>query len=119
MGFNRPALTWRQELLSGYHPVEALLCGVFEPQELAVTGIYEDTIQVPELPPDRGEHYAEVGEVADVCANGDTSGSKRLLSPCCDPSFQPQMATHPPPEIKHVSQCFDYQRDRSVASNFW
>src|SRR6266852_4602773 len=36
-------------------------------------------VQVPELPLDRGEHRVEVGEIADVRANGETSGSKRLL----------------------------------------
>ena len=55
-----------------------LLCHLFEQQELAVTCIYEDAVQVPELPLDRGEHRVEVGEIADVCANGETSGSKRL-----------------------------------------
>src|SRR6266571_1234845 len=65
--------------IDGYHLVEALLCHVFEQQELAVTCIYEDPVQVPELPLDRGEHRVEVGEIADVRANGETSGSKRLL----------------------------------------
>src|SRR5215475_907097 len=66
--------------IDGYHLVEALLCHLFEQQELAVTCIYEDAVQVPELPLDRGEHRVEVGEIADVRANGETSGSKRLLS---------------------------------------
>src|SRR5712692_10319889 len=66
--------------IDGYHLVEALLCHVFEQQELAVTCIYEHAVQVPELPLDRGEHRVEVGESADVRANGETSGSKRLLS---------------------------------------
>src|SRR2546430_3096395 len=66
--------------IDGYHLVEALLCHVFEQQELAVTCIYEHAVQVPELPLDRGEHRVEVGEIADVRANGETSGSKRLLS---------------------------------------
>src|SRR5205807_9213328 len=66
--------------IDGYHLVEALLCHVFEQQELAVTCIYEHSVQVPELPLDRGEHRVEVGEIADVRANGETSGSKRLLS---------------------------------------
>src|SRR5258707_7999794 len=35
--------------------------------------------QVPEIPLDRGEHRVEVGEIAYVRANGETSGSKRLL----------------------------------------
>ena len=35
---------------------------------------------MPELPLDRGEHRVEVGEIADVRAYGETSGSKRLLS---------------------------------------
>src|SRR5947208_16161899 len=65
--------------IDGYHPVEALLCHVFEQQELAVTCIYEDAVQVPELPLDRGEHRVEVGEIADVRANGETPGAKRLL----------------------------------------
>src|SRR5262245_36403253 len=65
--------------IDGYHLVKALLCYVFEQQELAVTCIYEDPVQVPELPLDRGEHRVEVGEIADVRANGQTSGSKRLL----------------------------------------
>src|SRR5262249_59529111 len=65
--------------IDGYHLVEALLCHVFEQQELAVTCIYEHAVQVPELPLDRGEHRVEVGEIADVRANGETSGSKRLL----------------------------------------
>src|SRR3974390_985111 len=64
--------------IDGYHLVEALLCHLFEQQELAVTCIYEDAVQVPELPLDRGEHHVEVGEIADVRANGETSGSKRL-----------------------------------------
>jgi len=34
---------------------------------------------VPELPLDRGEHGVEVREIADVRANGNTSGSERLL----------------------------------------
>jgi hypothetical protein len=65
--------------IHGYHLVEALLCHVFEQQELAVTCIDEDAIQVPELPPDRGEHRVEVGKFADVRANGETSGSQRVL----------------------------------------
>ena len=65
----------RQGLLNGevspfeigaYHHVEALLCHLFERQELAVTCIYEQAVQVPELPLDRGEHRIEVGEFADV-----------------------------------------------------
>src|SRR5262245_13907891 len=65
--------------IDGYHLVEALLRHVFEQQEVAVTCIHEDTVQVPELPLDRGEKPVEVGEIADVRANGETSGSKRLL----------------------------------------
>ena len=65
--------------IDGYHVVAALLCHVFEQQELAVTCIYENAVQVPELPLDRGEHRVEVGEIADVRANGETSGSERLL----------------------------------------
>ena len=34
---------------------------------------------MPELPLDRGEHRVEVAEIADVRANGETSGSKRRL----------------------------------------
>jgi len=66
--------------IDGYHLVEALLCHLFEWQELAVTCIYEDAVQVPELPLDRGEHRVEVAEIADVRANGETPGSKRRLS---------------------------------------
>src|SRR5712692_7220139 len=40
--------------IDGYHPVEALLGHVLEQQELAVTRIYEDAVQVPELALDRG-----------------------------------------------------------------
>src|SRR5258705_7212923 len=65
--------------IDAYHLVEALLCHLFERQELAVTCIYEDAVQVPELPLDRGEHRVEVGEIADVRANRETSGAKRLL----------------------------------------
>src|SRR5207244_11054576 len=72
----------------GYHLVETLLCHLFEQQELAVTCIYEDAVQVPELPLDRGEHRVEVGEIADVRANGETSGSKRLLSRLQRPLIQ-------------------------------
>jgi hypothetical protein len=87
----------RQGLLNGevspfeigaYHHVEALLCHLFERQELAVTCIYEQAVQVPELPLDRGEHRIEVGEFADVRANGETSGSKRLLSRLQRPLIQ-------------------------------
>src|SRR5262249_29757963 len=66
--------------IDGYHLVEALLCHLFEQKELAVTCIYEDAVQVPELPLDRGEHRVEIDEIADVRANGKTSCSKRLLS---------------------------------------
>src|SRR5262249_26222053 len=48
-------------------------------QDLAVTCIDEDAVQVPELPLDRGEHRVEVGEIADVRANRETAGSKCLL----------------------------------------
>src|SRR5262252_1328156 len=74
--------------IDGYHFVEALLCHLFEQQELAVTCIYEDAVQVPEFPFDRGEHRVEVGEIADVRANGETSGSKRLLSRLQRPLIQ-------------------------------
>src|SRR6516225_240508 len=74
--------------IDGYHLVEALLCHFFEQQELAVTGIYEEAIQVPELALDRGEHPVEVGEFADVRANRETSGSKRLLSRLQRPLIQ-------------------------------
>src|SRR5499425_1057155 len=74
--------------IHGYHLVEALLCHVFEQPEIAVTCIYEDAVQVPELPLDRGEHRVEVGEIADVRANGETSGSKRLLSRLQRPLIQ-------------------------------
>src|SRR5713226_5269721 len=65
--------------IDGYHLVEALLCHLFEQQELAVPCIDEDAVQVPELSLDRGEQRVEVGEIADVRANGETAGSKRLL----------------------------------------
>src|SRR5262249_27047318 len=70
------------------HLVKALLRHVFEQQELAVACIYEDAIQVPELALDRGEHLVEVREIADVCANGETSGSERLLSRLQRPLIQ-------------------------------
>src|SRR5260370_12704074 len=74
--------------IDGYHLVEVLLCHLFEQPEIAVPCIYEDAVQVPELPLDRGEHRVEVGEVADVHANGEASGSKRLLSPLQRPLTQ-------------------------------
>src|SRR5260370_29116527 len=74
--------------IDGYHLIEALLRHLFEQQELAVTGVDEDAVQVPELPLDRGEHRVEVGEIADVCANGETSGSKRLVSRLQRPLIQ-------------------------------
>src|SRR6516164_75226 len=74
--------------IDGYHLVEALLCHVLEQQELAVTCIYEDAVQVPELPLDHGEHPVEVAEIADVRANGETSGPKRLLSRLQRPLIQ-------------------------------
>ena len=74
--------------IDGYHLVEALLCHLFEWQELAVTCIYEDAVQVPEFPLDRGEHRVEVGQIADVRANGETSGSKRLFSRLQRPLIQ-------------------------------
>src|SRR5439155_16450335 len=73
----------------GYHLVEALFCHVFEQQELAVTCIYENAVQVPELLLDRGEHRVEVGEIADVRANGEASGSKRFLRRLQRPLIQP------------------------------
>src|SRR4029453_2521396 len=65
--------------IDGYHPVEVLLCHLFERQEHAITCIYENPVQVPELPLDRGEHRVGGGEIADVRGNGEASGSKRLL----------------------------------------
>ena len=44
----------------------------------ATSGAYRFS-QVPELLLDRGEHRVEVGEIADVRANGKASGSKRLF----------------------------------------
>src|ERR1700751_2097156 len=41
--------------IGAYHLVEALLRHLFEQQQLAVTCIDEDAVQVPELPLDRGE----------------------------------------------------------------
>src|SRR5262249_41921764 len=65
--------------IDGYHRVEALLCHVFEQPEIAVPCIDEDAVQVPELPLERGEQRVEVGEIADVRAHGETSGSQRRL----------------------------------------
>src|SRR6266853_4554921 len=74
--------------IDGYHLVEALLCHLFEQPEIAVTCIYEDAVQMPELPLDRGEHRVEVGEIADVRAYGETSGPQRLLSRLQRPLIQ-------------------------------
>src|SRR6266852_2133671 len=74
--------------IDGYHHLEALLGHVFEQQELAITRIYEDAVQVPELALDRGVHRVEVREIADVRANGETSGSERLLSRLQRPFIQ-------------------------------
>src|SRR5258705_12376929 len=74
--------------IDGYHLVEALLCHVFEQPKVAVTCIYQDAVEVSELPLDRGEHRVEVGEIADVRANGETSGSKRLLARLHRPLIQ-------------------------------
>ena len=74
--------------IDGYHLVEALLGHLFEQPEIAVTCIDEDAVQVPELPLDRGEHRVEVGEIADVRADGETSGSKRLLGRLQRPLIQ-------------------------------
>ena len=85
---DEPRLSRRQGFLNrevnpfeidGYHLVEALLCHIFEQPEVAVTCIHEDAVQVPELPRDRGEHRVEFGEIGDVRADSETSGSKRLL----------------------------------------
>ena len=51
---------------------------------------------MPELPVDRGEHRVEVGIIADVRANGETSGTKRFFSPRSVLSFKPQMAKRAP-----------------------
>src|SRR4029450_7866246 len=74
--------------IDGYHLVEALLCHLFEQQELAVTCIYEDAVQAPALPLAGGEHRVEVGEIADVRPSGETSGCKRLLSRLQRPLIQ-------------------------------
>src|SRR5215831_2080554 len=66
--------------VGAYHPVEALLRHLVERQEFTVTCIDEDAVQMTELPLDRGEHRVEVREIADIRANGKTSGAKRLLS---------------------------------------
>src|SRR5258708_3383615 len=47
-----------------------------------------EPVEVPELPLDHGEHRVEVGEIADVRANGETSGSKRVLSRLQRPPIQ-------------------------------
>src|SRR5262249_31648037 len=65
--------------IDSYHLVEALLCHLFEQQELAVAGIDEDAVQATELPRDRGEHRVEVGEMPTARASGEPSGSTRLL----------------------------------------
>src|SRR5262249_24942766 len=65
-----------------------LLCHLFERQEHAITCIYENAVQVTELTLDRGEHRVEVGEIADVRAKGETSGSKRLLGRLQRPLIQ-------------------------------
>jgi len=57
---------------------------------------YEQAVQVPELPLDRGEHRIEVGEFADVRANGETSGSQRPLSRLQRPLIQAADATRAP-----------------------
>src|SRR5262245_29970035 len=74
--------------IGAYHLVEALLCHLFEHQELAVTCIYEYAVQVPELPLDRGEHRIEVDEFADVRANGETSSPQRPPSRLQRPLIQ-------------------------------
>src|SRR5712691_1245540 len=74
--------------IDGYHLVEALLGHLLERQELAVPCIYEEAVQVPELPLDSGEDRVEVDKVADVRANGETSRSKRRLSPLQRPLIQ-------------------------------
>src|SRR5947207_13350275 len=97
----------RQGLLNGevspfeigaYHHVEALLCHLFERQELAVTCIYEQAVQVTELPLDRGEHRIEVGEFLLTSAR-----SARLPAPtvslcaCSLLPFKPPIGTRRPP----------------------
>src|SRR5258708_31327360 len=57
--------------IGAYHLVEAMLCYLFERQELAVTRICEDAVHVPELPLDRVEHRIEVGELADLPTNAE------------------------------------------------
>src|SRR2546427_10417259 len=74
--------------IDGHHLVDALLCHLFDEQELAVICVYADSVQVPELPLDRGEHRVPVGEIADVRADGEPSGSKRLLSRLQPPRVQ-------------------------------
>jgi len=52
---------------------------------------------VPELPLDRGEHRVEVGEIADVRANGEDFRLPSVsLAACSRPLFKPQMATRAP-----------------------
>ena len=55
--------------------------------------IDENAVQVPKLPLDRGEHRVEVGEIADVRANGETSGSKRLPGRLQRPLIQAATST--------------------------
>ncbi len=72
------------------------LCSVTSLQEVAVTCICEDAVQVRELPVDRGEHRVEVGRIADVRANSETSGPKRFFSPRSVLSFKPEIAKRAP-----------------------
>src|SRR5258708_11674899 len=83
--------------LGAYHHVEALLSRLFERQELAVTCIYEQAVQVPEFPLDRGEHRIEVGEFADFRANGEASGSPAPLSRRQPPPIQAAESRAPAP----------------------
>jgi hypothetical protein len=58
------------------HSVEALLRHLIKRQKFTVAGIYEEAFQMTEHLLDRGEHTVEVGEIADVGANGETRGSE-------------------------------------------
>src|SRR6516165_7361655 len=80
--------------IDSYHLVEALLCHVFEQQKLAVTCIYEDAVQVPELPLDR--IVSRSGSLLTSARTARLSAPSVSLAACSDLSFKPQMATRAP-----------------------
>src|SRR5207245_3721251 len=76
--------------IDGYHLVEALLCHIFEQRELAVTCIYEDAVQVPELPLDRDEHRVEVVELLTSARTARPPAASVSLVAWSVLSFKPQ-----------------------------